>query len=215
MLTKKQAAVLAFIRSHVERSGFTPSTREIQVHFGFASQTAAVNHLRALERKGVIRKDPRKARALTLLDQAGKPQVLQSRDIPLIGEIAAGIPTEGELMTGEVVRVGHDFLGEHWKTRHLFALKVRGDSMVGAHIIEGDTVILARKEARDGDIVAALIDGEVTLKRLKFAGKTPQLVAENPKYRTRKPIRALEVQGMAILVLRSIGGKSNRKRNGA
>src|SRR5205807_764656 len=113
------------------------SSREIQEHFGFASQTAAMNHLRALERKGAIQRIAGKARAVALPSLLHREQIL---DIPIYGQIAAGMPALAEQETGDSIAIGVRSAGiaPHSRT---FALRVRGDSMLDAHIVEGDTVL--------------------------------------------------------------------------
>jgi repressor LexA len=198
-LTERQRAVLDFIRECHDREGIMPSTREIQAHFGFASQTAVVNHLRALERKGAIHRQPGKARAVALASQRGRQRIV---DVPVYGLITAGFaedeaPEALGTLSVDAASTGLESHGEH------FALKVRGDSMVGAQICDGDLVILERRPARHGDIVAALIDGETTLKRLVKEDGRVFLRAENPHYPDLIPVREMLIQGvMAALVRR-------------
>jgi repressor LexA len=158
MLTDRQRSVLDFIQSEQREKGITPSTREIQSHFGFASQTSVMQYIATLERKGFLDRYARKARALVT-----PVQKVRITDIPIYGQIPAGMAT----LTEQTV-LGHVSLDTRSanasKNARMFALKVRGDSMMNAHILDGDIVILDdRKEARNGDIVAALIDGETTL----------------------------------------------------
>src|SRR5881409_3268182 len=160
MLTERQRSVLDFIQREQRDTGITPSTSEIQNHFGFASQTSVMQYIAALERKGFLNRHARKARAL--ITPAMKVRIT---DIPIYGQIPAGMST----LTEQTIE-GHVSLDTRsanvLKNRGTFALRVRGESMTGAHIVDGDIVILEdRKEARNGEIVAALIDGETTLKR--------------------------------------------------
>src|SRR5919205_2966623 len=160
MLTDRQRSVLDFIQREQREKGITPSTREIQNYFGFASQTSVMQYIAALERKGFLNRHARKARAL--ITPAMKVRIT---DIPIYGQIPAGMSA----LTEQSIE-GHVSLDTRsanvLKNRGTFALRVRGDSMVGAHILDGDIVILEdRKMAKNGDIVAALIDGETTLKR--------------------------------------------------
>ena len=179
-----------------------PSSREVQKHFGFASQTAAMDLLRALERKGAIRRLPGKARAVIL--SAGDESSISDSpfmDIPIYGNIAAGMPQEtGEEIEG-TVRVDFASMGIS-RNSEPFALKVRGDSMIDAHILEGDLVILERREPRTGDVVAALIDGESTLKRFLTKQGMSYLKAENSNYPNLIPVRELSVQGVMIGLIR-------------
>ena len=202
MLTPRQQELLDFLRKEQHRLGVMPSSREVQKHFGFASQTAAMDLLRALERKGAIRRLPGKARAVIL--SAGDESSISDSpfmDIPIYGNIAAGMPQEtGEEIEG-TVRVDFASMGIS-RNSEPFALKVRGYSMIDAHILEGDLVILERREPRTGDVVAALIDGESTLKRFLTKQGMSYLKAENSNYPNLIPVRELSVQGVMIGLIR-------------
>lgn len=178
--------------------GVMPSTREIQAHFGFASQTAAMSHLRALERKGVIKRLPGKARAVVFPEDLEREIIM---DIPVYGEIAAGMAQDVEPERDGCVSIDITSVGLSPSTK-AFALKVRGDSMIDAHICDGDTVVLEIREPRNGDVVAALIDGETTLKRYILDRGTPYLQAENEMYPDLIPVRELIVQGVMVALLR-------------
>ncbi|HEY1771249.1 MAG TPA: transcriptional repressor LexA [Chthoniobacterales bacterium] len=197
MLTAGQKKVLQFIEAEQREKGVTPSTREIQEHFGFASQTSVMQYLAALERKGVLQRYARKARALVT---AGTR--LRVVDIPIYGQIPAGMSALAEERVEGHVTLGLDSLGATRGGR-TFALRVRGDSMIGAHILDGDIVILEdRKTAKNGDIVAALIDGETTLKRYVTERGRPFLKAENPSFPNLRPARELVIQGVMISLVR-------------
>tara|TARA_B100000963_G_scaffold59469_1_gene47495 strand:- start:599 stop:1207 length:609 start_codon:yes stop_codon:yes gene_type:complete len=193
-LTKRQKEVLDFVRKERSREGKMPSTREIQRHFGFASQTAAVNHLKALERKGCLRRLPG-----DLLPMNSD----RFSQIPLLGSIPAGLPTFEEEHSEGGVAVDLSSIGLS-KGARTFALTVRGDSMIGAHIQEGDVVVLEYREPRDGDVVAALIDGETTLKRFVLDNGRPFLKAENPDYPDLIPAMELIVQGVMVALTRKV-----------
>lgn len=197
-LTQRQQEILDYLRMSQRQTGIMPSTREIQHFFGFASQTAAMSHLRALERKGVIQRLPGKARAVIFPDELDRGEIA---DIPIFGNIAAGMAQDVEPERQGCVSVDITALGipRHART---FALKVRGDSMIDAHICSGDTVILEFREPRKGDIVAALIDGETTLKRYLVEKGRPFLRAENADYPDLIPARELIIQGVLIALLR-------------
>jgi len=175
-----------------------PSTREIQHYFGFASQTAAISHLRALERKGIIQRLPGKARAVAFPDELDRAEIV---DVPVYGRIAAGMSQDAEPEREGCISIDISSLGipRHART---FALKVRGDSMIDAHICDGDTVILEFREPRKGDIVAALIDGETTLKRFIVEKGKTFLRAENPNYPDLIPAQELIIQGVLVALLR-------------
>ena len=197
-LTHRQKEIVEYLRMSHRRTGIMPSTREIQHAFGFASQTAAMSHLRALERKGIIQRLAGKARAVIFPEYLDRGE---SADIPLYGNIAAGMSQDAEPERTGCISVDISSLGipRHART---FALKVRGDSMINAHICNGDTVILEFREPRKGDIVAALIDGETTLKRYLIEKGKPFLRAENPRYPDLIPARELVIQGVLIALLR-------------
>lgn len=197
MLTDRQREVLDFIQHEQREKGVTPSTREIQGHFGFASQTSVMQYIVVLERKGFLDRHARKARAL--ITPAMKVRIT---DVPIYGHIPAGMAT----LTEQDVE-GHVSLDTRSanisKSRGTFALRVRGDSMIGAHIVDGDVVILEQsKEVHHGDIVAALIDGETTLKRYVMEHGRPYLKAENPRYPDLIPARELKIQGVMVSLVR-------------
>src|SRR4051812_34471453 len=206
MLTDRQRNILQFIQHEQREKGVTPSTREIQNHFGFASQTSVMQYIAALERKGFINRQARKARALIT-----PLQKVRIADIPIYGQIPAGMAT----MTEENIE-GHVSLDagsvNASKNGRTFALRVRGDSMIDAHILDGDIVILEdRKDAQNGDVVAALIDGETTLKRYVLERGRPYLKAENPLYPNLTPARELRIQGVMTSLIRK---QALRQRRG-
>jgi repressor LexA len=198
-LTKRQQEIIDYLRMSQRNTGIMPTTREMQRYFRFASQTAAMSHLRALERKGVIQRLPGKARAVIFPDELNRGEIA---DIPIYGNIAAGMAQDAEPERQGCVAVDITALGIPRRAR-TFALKVRGDSMIDAHICDGDTVILEFREPRKGDIVAALIDGETTLKRYLIEKGQPFLRAENPDYPDLIPARELVIQGVLVALLRN------------
>ncbi len=197
-LTGRQEEILQYLKSESRRTGIMPSTREIQHFFGFASQTAAMSHLRALERKGAIQRVPGKARAVAFPEELDREEIV---DIPVYGQIAAGMAQDAEPEREGCVSIDIASIGIPRSAR-TFALKVRGDSMIDAHICHGDTVILEFREPRNGDVVAALIDGETTLKRYVVERGKPFLHAENPDYPDLIPARELIIQGVLVALLR-------------
>lgn len=207
MLTERQRGILEFIQTEQREKGITPSTREIQHHFGFASQTSVMQYLGTLERKGFLDRHARKARALIT-----PVQKVRITDIPIYGQIPAGMAT----LTEQTIE-GHVSLDTRSvnasKNGRTFALRVRGDSMIDAHILDGDIVILEdRKDVQNGDIVAALIDGETTLKRYVMEHGRPYLKAENPLYPNLVPARELRIQGVMVSLVRKQMPNSRRKR---
>ncbi|MEM9080260.1 MAG: transcriptional repressor LexA [Verrucomicrobiota bacterium] len=199
-LTERQQAVLDFLKSEHRKTGLIPSTREIQAHFGFASQTAAMSHLRALERKGAVVRLPGKARAVMFPDEMEREEIV---DVPLYGAIAAGMAESQEELKEGCVSIDVATLGLSSRAES-FALRVRGESMIDAHICDGDTVILEKREPKAGDIVAALIDGETTLKRYVVEGGRPFLHAENEQFPDLIPVQELVVQGVMVALLRKV-----------
>ena len=203
MLTGRQKNVLDFIQREQREKGVTPSTREIQGHFGFASQTSVMQYIAALERKGFLERHAGKARALVT-----PAMKIKITDIPIYGQIPAGMSalTEQEIEGHVSLDAGS---ANTSKNRGTFALRVRGDSMIGAHIVDGDLVILEQsKDAHNGDIVAALIDGETTLKRYVLEHGRPYLKAENSRYPNLIPARELKIQGVMVSLVR----KQERRR---
>jgi repressor LexA len=204
VLTDRQKSVLDFIQREQREKGVTPSTREIQNHFRFASQTSVMQYITTLERKGFLSRHPHKARALIT-----PVQKIRITDIPIYGQIPAGM----SMLTEQTIE-GHVSLDARsanvGKNRGTFALRVRGDSMIGAHILDGDIVILeSSKDVQSGDIVAALIDGETTLKRYVLEHGRPYLKAENPSYPNLIPARELKIQGVMVSLVRK---QQRRKR---
>ena len=200
-LTKRQQQILEFIGSHQHLYGVTPSFREIAEHFGFGSMSSAVDHVEALRKKGMIQSDPKRARSLrvTVPGQAKRQRVV---DIPLYGSIPAGFADNRQQESKGCVSVDVTSAGIK-PTARTFALEVRGDSMIGKHILEGDIVILEHGVTpRDGDVVAALIDNESTLKTFVLEKNKPHLRAENPRYPKLVPAGELVIQGVMLALIR-------------
>lgn len=180
-LTRRQQEVLTFMRSFSQRHGVPPTVREIGERFRVTPR-AAFDHLRALERKGYLRRRVtagRTSRALTLAERA-----TAAREIPILGRIAAGMPLQSEENREGTLPVAPDWFGA--RSDDIFSLRVRGESMIGAHIVDGDVVVVRRQEhAQPGDIVVALVDGEATVKRFSRDG---QAVVLRPEHPTLAPI---------------------------
>jgi repressor LexA len=199
--TRAQQRVLDFIQAEVHAGGLIPTLREIAAQFGFRSHRAAACHLEALKRKGFIESEPGKARSLRVTSPLAK---LRSRilDIPLFGSIPAGFAREREPEAEGCVSVDIESIGFR-PTRNTFALRVTGDSMIGRHILDGDVVVLEHgPEPHHGDIVAALIDGESTLKTFLRRNGKPYLKAENEKYPDLLPAQELMIQGVFKALIR-------------
>lgn len=198
-LTDRQRDVLEFIHAHHQEHGVAPSLREIQAHFGFASPYAVQRHVDALTAKGALRRLDGKARGLLPSQPTRRASLAE---VPLFGVIPAGLPVEAAQEPDSFVAVDTAALGVRANTK-LFALKVRGDSMINAGILEGDTVFLTPREPHANEIVAALIDGESTLKRFLLQRGRAFLRAENPRYPDLLPAAELTIQGVMIGLLRT------------
>ena len=200
-LTRRQTEILDFIREYIDEEGYSPTVREIAERFGLRSTNAVVDHLRALERKGAIRREDRAARGIHLREAGGAEG---TRRIPLVGQIAAGLPLLAEENIDDWLTVDENLL----PGGTLFALRVRGDSMVDANILDGDIVFLReQREAERGQVVAALIDDEATLKTYVPQGASVILLPANPAYDPlvfdRDNGEGLSILGVAVGLLRS------------
>lgn len=195
-LTPRQQQILDFIGSYQARHSVPPSRREIASHFRFRSVAAVAGHLRLMAQKGVLKSSPGKARGLVL---SNPPSPYAS--IPVYGFIPAGGPSPQAQGDEGCIRVDLESIGLP-KNARTFALKVRGDSMIGAGIIDRDIVILEFKSPNDGSVVAALVDGETTLKRYIMRRGKPFLRAENPKYPDIIPAQELVIQGVMVALVR-------------
>jgi repressor LexA len=195
--TDRQQAVLDFIRDFRADKGVMPSLRQIQGHLKFASSQAAHKQLQALEKKGAIQRSGGAARSMTVTGMVPVNLI----HIPLLGMIPAGYPSDQEQQSDRCVSIDEDTL-QLPKNARTFALEVRGESMIDAHIVEGDVVIMELRDPAHRDIVAALIDGETTLKRFLIHKGKPFLRAENPKYPDLIPAHELVIQGVFRALLR-------------
>jgi repressor LexA len=200
-LTRAQQRVLDFIQMEVHAARPVPTLREIAGRFGFRSHRAAACHLDALKRKGFIEADPGKARSLRITSPLTKLRS-RVRDIPLFGSVPAGFAQNREQEAEGCVSVDVESIGFK-PTRNTFALRVTGDSMIGRHILDGDVVVLEHgPDPRNGQVVAALIDGASTLKTFVLKGGKPYLRAENPKYPDLIPAQELMIQGVLKALIR-------------
>jgi repressor LexA len=185
-LTERQEEIFLFIKNKIRDAGIPPTVREIGDSFGITVK-GAYDHLKAIEKKGFLRCEQNKSRSIELLvDNEGlrSPQTIA---VPLVGNIAAGSPIIAEENISDYLDFPRSLLGKG----EFFALKIRGDSMTGAGIENGDIAVIQKQNvARDGDIVAALLGDETTLKRFKKVQGRVHLIAENPAY---KPIIAKDV----------------------
>ena len=200
VLTEKQSAVLGFIEQYQLKNGRSPTLREMREHFQVNSDNSILKHLKALEGKGYIQKDDT-ARGIRPLSSVRER--LDSTDVklPLVGMVPAGGPVLAEENIEAQISVGSDLVS---KPKNCFMLRVKGDSMIGAGIHEGDLVIAdQKKEARPGDIIIALIDNENTVKRLMGRPGKHYLKAENPKYKDIHPESDLQIQGVVVGLIRN------------
>lgn len=199
-LTEKQEAVLGFIEEYQSAYGKSPTLREMREHFGVSSDNSILKHVKALQEKGYIEKDdtPRGIKLLSKLKE--KLEAKMSFDLPVLGFIPAGGPVVTEESVESWMSVGEDLAKN---ATDYFMLRVTGESMIDAGIIEGDLVVVdAKKQAKHGDIVVALIDNANTLKRfIKKEGKV-YLKAENKKYNDIYPDNELMIQGVVTALVR-------------
>ena len=192
---EKQQKILDFIRSEIETKGYPPSVREICAAVGLRSTSSVHIHLTQLEKKGLIRRDATKPRALELLDSP----LSKARTVPLVGKVTAGQPILAIENIEDQLIIPNDLAA---MDTELFALRVQGESMIEAGILDGDIVIVHSQErAENGDIVVALIGDEATLKRIYYENGHVRLQPEN---HTMAPIivpRA-EVRGKVVALVR-------------
>jgi repressor LexA len=210
VLTKRQAEILSFIKTHIRYSGFPPTISEIQGQFSFRSPNAVQEHLKALVRKGQIRRTPNQWRGLELtVSNKNRDEVPQysTVSVPLIGRVTAGLPVLAEENFEGTISVDRSLVG---RATRLFALHVRGDSMIEAGIYDGDIAIAQQQSVADhGDIVIALLGDEATVKRFYRKKKVIILQPEND---TITPIKISEgsdfkILGRVIATLHRIGNE--------
>ncbi|WP_058235560.1 transcriptional repressor LexA [Devriesea agamarum] len=215
-LTPRQRRILEKIASAIQHRGYPPSMREIGDAVGLNSPSSVSHQLQALERKGFLRRDPKRPRAMEIVmpDEDGAASLPEPSDIvvgagvtagtsvavPLVGRIAAGAPITAEEHVEDVFTLPQQLVG----SGDLFLLKVSGDSMVDAAICDGDWVVIRRQQiAEPGEIVAAMLDGEATVKTFKRADNHVWLMPHNPAF---TPILGdhAEILGKVVAVLRAI-----------
>jgi repressor LexA len=193
-LTQSQRRVLEFIESRLSSGENPPTYREICRGMGYKSPKAASDHVAALERKGYLVRGKGYARAIRLTGS--------SFGLPLLGRIAAGYPSDATSEVETHFPIDPTAFGIRDRSKG-FALRVHGDSMTGRHIFDGDIVLIEQEQSpQSGDIVAAIIDNESTLKTFVRKNGTSWLQAENPLYPALVPIMGLTIQGVARAVVR-------------
>lgn len=198
-LTKRQREILDYLQKHIEAHGYAPSFEEIAEHFQFQSLATVHEHLSNLERKGVIRRSYNESRAIEILPPRG---VSGASEIPLLGAVAAGLPIES-LAHEESIAVPDEMLPRRGPN---YALRVRGQSMIDEHIMDGDVVVVhGRQTAENGEMVIALVNGaEATVKR--FYREGGGYVRLQPANAEMQPMRFHErdllIQGVVVGVIR-------------
>jgi len=201
-LTRRQQEILEFIRAEIHRVGYPPSVREIGEAVGLSSSSTVHSHLAALETKGFIRRDPSKPRALEVLDFRDSDAAVdygQVCSVPVVGQVAAGQPILAAENIEQTLPLPAEFAGES-----TFILRVRGDSMIDAGILEGDfAVVRQQNTAANGDIVVAMIDDGATVKRFYREADRIRLQPENS---SMDPIYARDVAvlGKVVALFRHI-----------
>jgi repressor LexA len=205
-LTKRQQEIFDFIGKYSAKYGYPPTVRDIGKAVGLASSSTVHAHLANLEKIGLLRRDPSKPRAIELLDRAvgsavgSVRSIVRSEGLPLVGSVAAGQPVLAEENIEEYISVPEVAGGGDGE----YLLRIRGDSMKNAGIIEGDIVVVRPQEtAREGEIVVALLGEEATVKRFF---REPDHIRLQPENETMEPIRSKEVKvlGRVVGLLRSL-----------
>ena len=204
-LTTRQQQILDYILDTVNNRGYPPAVREIGAAVGLSSPSTVHSHLSALVEAGYIRKDPSKPRAIEILDSGYEEIELHRapvRDVPLVGQIAAGTPILAEEDIDEIYPLPTELVGNE----PVFMLRVRGDSMIDVGIFDNDYVVVRRQpDAPNGHIVAALVQGEeATVKRLQRIDGKVILKPENPHYPPMVFSDGVEILGVVVAVLRKI-----------
>jgi len=193
-LTERQTKILDYIRYVTRIRSYPPSVREIGEAVGLSSSSTVHNHLNQLERRGLIKRDPSKSRTVQLVQDAGvDAQRRNAISVPVIGSVAAGAPILAEQNIEDHVLLSPDMAQEG-----NFLLRVRGESMINAGILDGDLVLVRPQQEApaNGVIVVALVDGDATVKRFERGNGHVRLVAENPAY---EPIVTTNVSLVGIV----------------
>lgn len=191
-VTKRQTEVLSYIRSFMNKNKYPPTVREVAAHFGI-SVRAAYDHLRALEKKGLISCGRHRSRAIEIIDQEDH-HTESHVDVPVLGHVAAGTPVLSEENYDDFLSLPASMTGRGTP----FALRVEGDSMIGAGILDGDIAVISQQnQVENGQIAVVRVDEAVTLKRVYKEKTRMRLQPENPAY---KPTFSQDVQILGRLV---------------
>ncbi len=202
-LSTRQQEILDLIRQTVLDRGYPPSVREIGDALGLRSPSTVHSHLSTLVRLGYLRRDPTKPRAIEVVDREDSPvrPAAPTRDVPLVGRIAAGSPILAQEDIEDVFPLPQQLVGNG----PVLMLEVHGDSMIDAGILDGDYVVVRRQDdALDGEIVAALVEDEATVKRLERRNGSVILHAANPAYPPMVFEDGVSLVGKVVSVLRSV-----------
>ena len=223
VLTDRQKAILDFITQSIEERGYPPTLREIGEHFGIRSTNGVNDHLRALEKKGHLQREDLKSRALRPVGQPasaagaagrlgdhGDPRLADIVEVPVVGRVAAGLPLLAVENVQDTVHVDRFFIGQ---TKEVFALRVKGESMIEDGIFDGDYIFVKKQlQASRGDIVVAMISGtsgdEATVKRYYPEGDSirfqPANAAMQPIIVKKKDFRSVNLIGVVVGVYRKM-----------
>jgi repressor LexA len=220
VLTDRQKAILDFITQSIDERGYPPTLREIGEHFGIRSTNGVNDHLRALEKKGHLQREDLKSRALrpvgtqsasaTAMRAGADPRLADVVEVPLVGRVAAGLPLLAVENVQDTVHVDKFFIGQ---TKEVFALRVKGDSMIEDGIFDGDYIFVKKQlQASRGDIVVAMISGsagdEATVKRYYPEGDSirfqPANAAMQPIIVKKKDFRSVNLIGIVVGVYRKM-----------
>ncbi len=201
-ISERQREILDLILETVRRRGYPPSVREIGEAVGLSSPSTVHSHLSALVEAGLLRRDPSKPRAIEVIEEEPDLRRAPVRDVPLVGRIAAGTPILAEEDIEEIFPLPTEIVGND----PVFMVRVQGDSMILAGIFDRDLVVIRRQpDARDGELVAALVDGEeATVKRLRREPGRVVLLPENPDYEPIVLTGGVEILGKVVAVIRTV-----------
>jgi repressor LexA len=204
-LTPRQREILDLIRTTVAQRGYPPSVREIGDAVGLSSPSTVHSHLTTLSNEGFIRRDPSKPRAIEVIEHDGATTISRAavRDVPLVGSIAAGSPIIAEEDIEEIYPLPTELVGNE----PVFMLTIRGDSMMNVGIFDRDYVVVQKQStARNGQIVAALVNGEeATVKRFEKTDMGVVLHPENESYEPMMFTDGVAILGVVVAVLRRVG----------
>ena len=199
-LSEKQEEILGFLKDEIQLKGYPPSVREICVAVGLSSTSTVHAHLKTLEKKGVIKRDPTKPRAIAIIDNDRENTSGELIHVPIVGRVTAGVP----ILAVENIEGYFPIPIGYAHNKEIYMLRVQGDSMIQANILDGDLILVEEQPtASDNDIVVALLDDSVTVKRFFMENEFVRLQPEND---TMSPIfvRDIEILGKVIGLFRTL-----------